>query len=68
MGRLVTSSESTRWGCDAVCLPIADDLNCSAVEALGKAPVRVLGSDPYRLDGDGEGVPRSEAIVNAAPS
>ncbi len=38
------------------CLPIVDDLNCSAVRGLGKAPVRVSGSDPYRLDGDGDGV------------
>jgi micrococcal nuclease len=37
------------------CLPIVDDLNCSAVEALGQAPVRVSGSDPYHLDGDGDG-------------
>jgi micrococcal nuclease len=37
------------------CLPIVDDLDCADVRALGKAPVRVLGSDPYRLDGDGDG-------------
>lgn len=37
------------------CLPIVGDLNCDDVRALGKAPVRVLGSDPYRLDGDGDG-------------
>lgn len=37
------------------CLPVADDLDCADVRALGKAPVRVLGSDPYRLDGDGDG-------------
>jgi Excalibur calcium-binding domain len=38
------------------CLPIVDDLDCSAVRALEKAPVRVSGSDPYRLDGDGDGI------------
>jgi hypothetical protein len=27
-----------------------------ADRALGVAPVRVLGSDPYRLDGDGDGL------------
>ncbi|MGZ8783898.1 MAG: thermonuclease family protein [Gaiellaceae bacterium] len=37
------------------CLPIVGDLDCSDVRALGVAPVRVLGSDPYRLDGDGDG-------------
>ena len=37
------------------CLPIVGDLDCDDVRALGKAPVRVLGSDPYRLDGDGDG-------------
>jgi endonuclease YncB( thermonuclease family) len=37
------------------CLPVAEDLDCADVRALGKAPVRVLGSDPYRLDGDRDG-------------
>jgi micrococcal nuclease len=37
------------------CLPIAADLDCPDVRAMGKAPVRVGGSDPYRLDGDGDG-------------
>jgi micrococcal nuclease len=37
------------------CLPIAGDLDCADVEALGKAPVRVTGADPYRLDGDDDG-------------
>lgn len=34
------------------CLPIVEDLNCSAVDG----PVRVLGADPYHLDGDGNGM------------
>jgi hypothetical protein len=34
------------------CLPIVDDLNCSAL----KGPVIVTGSDPYRLDRDHDGV------------
>jgi micrococcal nuclease len=40
------------------CLPIVADMNCPAVRALGKAPVRVKqrGVDPYRLDGDRDGV------------
>jgi micrococcal nuclease len=37
------------------CLPIVSDLDCADVRRLGKAPVRVLGSDPYRLDGDRDG-------------
>ena len=37
------------------CLPIVGDLDCADVRAMGKAPVRVSGSDPYRLDGDGDG-------------
>jgi endonuclease YncB( thermonuclease family) len=37
------------------CLPIVDDLDCADVRALGKAPVRVVGPDVYRLDGDGDG-------------
>jgi len=37
------------------CLPIVGDLDCADVRARGVAPVRVTGSDPYRLDGDGDG-------------
>lgn len=37
------------------CLPIVGDLDCADVRALGVAPVRVTGADPYRLDGDGDG-------------
>ncbi len=37
------------------CLPVVGDLDCADVRALGKAPVRVSGSDKYRLDGDGDG-------------
>ena len=38
------------------CLPVTSDLDCVDVEALGAAPVRVSGADPYRLDGDGDGI------------
>jgi len=37
------------------CLPIVGDLDCADIRAMGVAPVRVLGSDPYRLDGDDDG-------------
>jgi micrococcal nuclease len=38
------------------CLPIVDDLDCADVRRLGAAPVRVAASDPYRLDGDDDGL------------
>ena len=39
------------------CVPPAPpDLDCADIRALGIAPVRVVGSDPHRLDGDGDGV------------
>jgi hypothetical protein len=59
-GRLSRSSaggNSTGSGCQpgySPCLPRVADLNCSDIPA-SKKPVRVTGSDPYRLDGDGDG-------------
>lgn len=38
------------------CLPIVSDLDCADVRAMGKAPVQVIGADPYRLDGDNDGL------------
>jgi hypothetical protein len=38
------------------CLPIVDDLDCPDVRGLGKAPVRVVGPDAYRLDRDKDGL------------
>lgn len=35
--------------------PYPPDLDCADIRALGIAPVRVIGSDPHRLDGDGDG-------------
>ena len=55
---VVPSPPSPSAGCHASytpCLPIVGDLDCADVRALGLAPVRVTGSDPYRLDGDGDG-------------
>lgn len=37
------------------CLPRVADLDCADVPAQDK-PVRVTGSDPYRLDADGDGL------------
>ena len=38
------------------CLPVTGDLDCADVRDLGVAPVRVTGSDPYRLDADDDGL------------
>ena len=38
------------------CLPVADDLDCADVVALGLAPVTVLGPDEYGLDRDNDGI------------
>jgi micrococcal nuclease len=36
--------------------PYPPDLDCADLEALGlSVPVRVVGGDPHRLDGDGDG-------------
>ena len=53
-----TPSPSAPGNCHASyspCLPIVGDLDCADIRAMGVAPVRVLGSDPYRLDGDDDG-------------
>jgi micrococcal nuclease len=36
--------------------PYPPDLDCADIRALGIAPVRVVGSDPHRLDGDYDGL------------
>jgi endonuclease YncB( thermonuclease family) len=36
--------------------PYPPDLDCADIRALGIAPVRVIGSDPHRLDGDNDGI------------
>jgi endonuclease YncB( thermonuclease family) len=54
-----TTVPSPSTGCDlnyAGCIPLfPPDLNCSDIKALGLAPVTVLGKDPHKLDGDGDG-------------
>ena len=60
-GRLTqtsTANNASGPGCQSgfsPCLPRVADLNCGDIPA-SKKPVRVTGSDPYRLDGDGDGV------------
>jgi endonuclease YncB( thermonuclease family) len=53
------TAPSVTTGCDpnyAGCIPLyPPDLNCSDIKALGLAPVTVIGKDPHRLDGDGDG-------------
>lgn len=36
--------------------PYPPDVDCGHIRALGIAPVRVIGSDPHRLDGDNDGI------------
>lgn len=35
--------------------PYPPDVDCADIRALGIAPVRVIGTDVHRLDGDGDG-------------
>ncbi len=37
------------------CLPVASDLDCGDIPNSEK-PIHVTGPDPYRLDGDGDGI------------
>ncbi len=56
---LPSATPSPSAGCHpnySNCLPIVGDLNCPDVRALGKAPVQVIGADPYRLDADNDGI------------
>ncbi len=57
LSRSGRGGNSTGAGCQpgySPCLPRVADLNCADIPA-SKRPVRVTGSDPYRLDGDGDG-------------
>jgi micrococcal nuclease len=55
-----TAPQPAAGGCDpsyaGACVPPPPpDLDCADIRALGIAPVRVVGSDPHRLDGDHDG-------------
>lgn len=57
LGRSSAGGNRAGAGCQAgysPCLPRVADLNCADIPA-SKRPVHVTGSDPYRLDGDGDG-------------
>jgi hypothetical protein len=58
LSRTATPTNPRGSGCQpgySPCLPRVADLNCSDIPA-SKRPVRVTGSDPYRLDGDRDGL------------
>lgn len=57
-----TSSTQTPTGSDgscepgySPCLPVTSDLDCGDIPDSEK-PIHVTGDDPYRLDGDGDGL------------
>jgi hypothetical protein len=57
LSRTSTPNNSSGSGCQpgySPCLPRVPDLNCADIPS-SKRPVRVTGSDPYRLDGNGDG-------------
>jgi endonuclease YncB( thermonuclease family) len=55
----IAIAPSSSAGCDpnySGCIPLfPPDLDCGDIKALGLAPVTVIGKDPHRLDGDGDG-------------
>jgi hypothetical protein len=51
--RLAPMSDSCEPGYSP-CLPVTGDLDCGDLSSA-QTPVRVTGSDPYRLDADGDG-------------
>ncbi|MDX6407105.1 MAG: hypothetical protein QOE13_176 [Gaiellaceae bacterium] len=57
LSRSAAGGNQSGSGCQpgySPCLPRVADLNCSDI-AESKKPIRVTGTDPYRLDGDGDG-------------
>jgi hypothetical protein len=58
LSRSASGGNAPGSGCQpgySPCLPRVADLNCADIPASMK-PIRVSGSDPYRLDGDGDGL------------
>jgi endonuclease YncB( thermonuclease family) len=55
----IAIAPSSSASCDpnySGCIPLfPPDLDCGDIKALGLAPVTVIGKDPHRLDGDGDG-------------
>jgi endonuclease YncB( thermonuclease family) len=53
-----SGGRTSSGGCEpgySPCLPVAGDLDCADIPA-SKKPVHVTGSDPYNLDGNGDGL------------
>lgn len=54
------SSKASGSRCDVNyqgCIPpIPPDLDCTDIKRLGLAPIRVIGTDVHKLDGDGDGI------------
>ena len=57
--RATSSASLEAVKCDrnyAGCVPVSQpDLDCTDIKRLGLAPVKVIGTDVHRLDGDGDG-------------
>jgi hypothetical protein len=63
VGTKVDEPESSGGGCDpnySGCVPVASDVDCSGGSGNGPeyvaGPIRVIGSDIYRLDSDDDGI------------
>ena len=57
----LTNDQPSSGKCDpnysGGCVPLyPPDVDCADIRALGIAPVRVIGKDVHRLDGDGDGL------------
>lgn len=57
--KAATSTTSTNTKCDPNyqgCIPpFPPDLNCTDIKRMGLAPIRVIGKDLHKFDGDGDG-------------
>ena len=58
--RAITSMTSTNTKCDPNyqgCIPpYPPDLDCTDIKRMGLAPIRVIGRDVHKFDGDGDGI------------
>jgi endonuclease YncB( thermonuclease family) len=58
--KVATTTTSSNGKCDANyqgCLPpYPPDLDCTDIKRMGLAPIRVIGTDVHKLDGDGDGI------------
>jgi endonuclease YncB( thermonuclease family) len=58
--KAATTTTSPNAKCDANyqgCIPpYPPDLDCTDIKRMGLAPIRVIGTDVHKLDGDGDGI------------